>query len=236
MATVHIESKKEDIAKIVLMPGDPKRCEFIAMNYLKDVKQVNSVRGMNAYTGYYQDKMITVFPSGMGIPSMGIYSYELFKEYDVDYIIRLGTCGGYDESLKLKDLILVENSYSESNYAKSLNGTQDKIVKGSQQLNELIYTTSKANNKKIIRGNIYCSDAFYEKEYDFRERSKELDVLGIEMETFALFNNARYLKKEAAAILTVSDVFFDSEKLTSSEREKEIRGMIELALDSCLKL
>ena len=236
MATVHIESKKEEIAKVVLMPGDPKRSEYIAKNFLKDYKLVNSVRGMTAYTGYYKDKLVTVFPSGMGIPSMGIYSYELFKEYGVENIIRIGSCGGYSSRLKLKDVILVQGSYSDSTYAHYLDNYKEHLVESDNTLNNIIESTAKDSNKKIVKGNIYCSDVFYEKEYDYKERAKKLDVLGIEMETFALFNNARYFDKKATALLTVSDLFFSEDKLSSEEREKELNEMITLALDSCLKL
>lgn len=234
--TVHIESKLDEIAKTVLMPGDPKRSEYIAKKYLKDYKLVNSVRGINAYTGYYKDKLVTVFPSGMGIPSMGIYSYELYKEYGVENIIRIGSCGGYASRLKLKDLILVEGSYSESTYAIYLDDYKEKMVYSDKEINNIIESTAKDTNKKIVKGNIYCSDVFYEKDYDYMERAKTLDVLGIEMETFALFNNARKFGKKAAALLTVSDMFGETEKLTSEEREKELNQMIELALDSSLKL
>ena len=234
--TVHIESKLDEIAKTVLMPGDPKRSEYIAKKYLKDYKLVNSVRGINAYTGYYKDKLVTVFPSGMGIPSMGIYSYELYKEYGVENIIRIGSCGGYASRLKLKDLILVEGSYSESTYAIYLDDYKEKMVYSDKEINNIIESTAKDTNKKIVKGNIYCSDVFYEKDYDYMERAKTLDVLGIEMETFALFNNARKFDKKAAALLTVSDIFGETEKLTSEEREKELNQMIELALDSSLKL
>ena len=236
MATVHIESKKEDIAKIVLMPGDPKRSEYIAKKFLKNYKLVNEVRGMTAYTGYYKDRLITIFPSGMGCPSMGIYSYELFKEYDVENIIRIGSCGGYDSSLKLNDVILVTGSYSESVYGKELANYNDKLVKSDDSLNNIIESTAKSNNKKLIKGNIYCCDAFYEDEYDYRERNRDKDVLGIEMETFALFNNAKKFNKKATALLTVSDLFFSDEKLSSEEREKELNDMIILALESSLKL
>ena len=234
--TVHIESKRDEIAKVVLMPGDPKRSEYIANKYLKDVKLVNTVRGMNAYTGYYKDKLVTVFPSGMGIPSMGIYSYELFKEYGVEEIIRIGSCGGYASRLKLKDIILVTGSYSESTYAHFLDNYKEKLVMADNRLNNIIESTAKSSNKKIVKGNIYCSDAFYEMDYDYKKRANELDVLGIEMETFALFNNARKFGKKAAALLTVSDLFGSDEKLTSLEREKELNEMITLALESCLKL
>ncbi len=236
MATIHIESKADEIAPIVLMPGDPKRSEYIAKKFLKDYKLVNSIRGMTAYTGYYKDTLVTIFPSGMGCPSIGIYSYELFKEYDVQSIIRIGSCGGYDRRLKLNDIILVTGSYSESNYANQLDGEKSKMIKASYNLNNVIESTAYDNNIDIMKGNIYCGDAFYEKEYDYKERSRNKEVLGIEMETFALFNNARHFHKEATALLTVSDLFFDDNKLSSEEREKNLNKMIELALESCLKL
>ena len=236
MATVHIESSKGDIAKVVLMPGDPKRSEYIAKKFLKDYKLVNDVRGMTAYTGYYKDKLITVFPSGMGIPSMGIYSYELFKEYDVENIIRIGSCGAYASRLKLNDIILATGSYSESSYGTYLDDYKEKMVLSSNELNKVIESTAKNMDKKIVKGNIYCGEVFYEKEYDYKDRCRDLDVLGIEMETFALFNNARKFNKNASALLTVSDLFFSDDKLTSEEREKELNDMIELALESCLKL
>lgn len=236
MATVHIESNKEDISDIVLMPGDPKRSEYIAKNFLEDYKLVNQVRGMTAYTGYYKNRRITVFPSGMGNASMGIYSYELFKEYDVKNIIRIGSCGGYNKHLKLNDIILSTGSYSESNYAKALSGSLDKQISSSCDLNLLIESVAKEKNIELIKGNIYCSDAFYELEYDYNERAKEKDVLGIEMETFALFNNAKKFNKKATALLTVSDLFFSSDKLSSLDRERNLNEMIILALESCLKI
>jgi len=236
MATVHIESDREDISDIVLMPGDPKRSEYIAKNFLKDYKLVNSVRGMTAYTGYYKDRLVTIFPSGMGNPSMGIYSYELFKEYGVENIIRIGSTGGYSEKLKLNDVILVTESYSESTYGLVLDDYKNKNIMSSNDLNLVIESTAKDNNIDLVKGKIFCSDAFYEKDYDYKERVKELDVLGIEMETFALFNNARKFGKNATALLTVSDLFFSSEKLSSLDREKNLNDMIILALESCLKL
>lgn len=236
MATVHIESNKEDIADVVLMPGDPKRSEYIAKNFLKDYKLVNFVRGMTAYTGYYKDRLVTVFPSGMGNPSMGIYSYELFKEYGVENIIRIGSCGGYSESLKLNDVILVTNSYSDSDYAREMDGFDKKIISSSDELNLVIESTAKNNDINIVKGNIFCSDAFYELDYDYKERTRDKNVLGIEMETFALFNNARKFGRQATALLTVSDLFFSEDKLSSLEREKNLNDMIILALESCLKL
>ena len=236
MATVHIESNRGDISDVVLMPGDPKRSEYIAKNFLKDYKLVNSVRGMTAYTGYYKDKLVTIFPSGMGNPSMGIYSYELFKDYGVENIIRIGSCGGYSDTLRLNDVILVDGSYSESTYAVALNGSPEKLVYSDKELNLIIESTSKDNNVNIVKGNIYCSDAFYEMAYDYKDRVREKNVLGIEMETFALFNNAKKFGKKASALLTVSDLFFSEEKLSSLDREKNMNDMIVLALESCLKL
>ena len=236
MATVHIESNREDISDIVLMPGDPKRSEYIAKKFLKDYKLVNSVRGMTAYTGYYKDRLVTVFPSGMGNPSMGIYSYELFKEYGVENIIRIGSTGGYSDKLKLNDVILVTESYSESTYGLVLDDYKDKNICSSNDLNLVIESAAKDNSIDLVKGKIFCSDAFYEKDYDYKDRVRELDVLGIEMETFALFNNARKFGKNATALLTVSDLFFSSEKLSSLDREKNLNDMIILALESCLKL
>ena len=233
--TPHIESNKEDISKNILMPGDPKRCEYIAKNYLQDYKIVNNVRGMTAYTGYYKGKRITIFPSGMGIPSMGIYSYELYKYYDVENIIRIGSCGGYNHTLKLKDIILVDNSYSQSTYAKYLDGYQDNLVKSTKNLNDIILKTSNELNMNIIKGTICSTDVFYEKDYK-NKPIEEYNILGVEMESFALFNNARTLGKNAACLLTVSDLFFSEDKLTSLEREQNLNEMIVLALESCLKL
>lgn len=233
--TVHIASNKEDISKNILMPGDPKRCEYIAKNYLQDYKIVNNVRGMTAYTGYYKGKRITIFPSGMGIPSMGIYSYELYKYYDVENIIRIGSCGGYNHTLKLKDIILVDNSYSQSTYAKYLDGYQDNLVKSTKNLNDIILKTSNELSMNIIKGTICSTDVFYEKDYK-NKPIEEYNILGVEMESFALFNNARTLGKNAACLLTVSDLFFSEDKLTSLEREQNLNEMIVLALESCLKL
>lgn len=236
MPTVHIEAKKEDIAKIVLMPGDPKRAEYIAKKYLKDAKVVNLIRKMSAYTGYYNDKLVTVFPSGMGIPSMGIYSYELFKEYDVDTIIRIGSMGAYVKELGLKDIILVNNSVSNSTYAKMMDGYDKIYVPSNQLVNNVIINTANVRNIKIKQGNIYSSDVFYEQNNDYVSKVKNYNVCGVEMETFALFTNARILGKKASALLTVSDTFFSDDKLSAIEREQNLDNMIILALEASLKL
>jgi purine nucleoside phosphorylase len=233
--STHIESKLEDISSVVLMPGDPKRCEYIARKFLANSKIVNNVRGMTAYTGFYKSKKITVFPSGMGCPSMGIYSYELFKEYNVDTIIRIGTMGGYTD-LKLKDIVLVDNSITNSNYGKYLCNYPNININGDMELNNIILNTSKELGLNIYNGNIYSSDVFYEQNNDFKDKVAKYNVLGVEMESFALFINAKLLNKKAATLLMVSDSFIYPDKLSSLEREKGLDNLITLALETSLKL
>mgnify|MGYP000711208939 CR=1 FL=1 len=233
--STHIESKLEDISSVVLMPGDPKRCEYIARKFLANSKIVNNVRGMTAYTGFYKSKKITVFPSGMGCPSMGIYSYELFKEYNVDTIIRIGTMGGYTD-LKLKDIVLVDNSITNSNYGKYLCNYPNININGDMELNNIILNTSKELGLNIYNGNIYSSDVFYEQNNDFKDKVAKYNVLGVEMESFALFINAKLLNKKAATLLMVSDSFIYPDKLSSLEREQGLDNLITLALETSLKL
>lgn len=233
--STHIESKLEDISSVVLMPGDPKRCEYIARKFLANSKIVNNVRGMTAYTGFYKSKKITVFPSGMGCPSMGIYSYELFKEYNVDTIIRIGTMGGYTD-LKLKDIVLVDNSITNSNYGKYLCNYPNININGDMELNNIILNTSKELGLNIYNGNIYSSDVFYEQNNDFKDKVAKYNVLGVEMESFALFTNAKLLNKKAATLLMVSDSFIYPDKLSSLEREQGLDNLITLALEISLKL
>ena len=233
--STHIESKLEDISSVVLMPGDPKRCEYIARKFLANSKIVNNVRGMTAYTGFYKSKKITVFPSGMGCPSMGIYSYELFKEYNVDTIIRIGTMGGYTD-LKLKDIVLVDNSITNSNYGKFLCNYPNININGSIELNSAIESTAATLNIKVNKGNIYSSDVFYEQNNDFKDKVSKYSVLGVEMESFALFTNAKLLGKRASTVLMVSDSFLSSNKLSSLEREQGLDNLITLALETCLKI
>lgn len=233
--SVHIESKKEDISNIVLMPGDPKRCEYVAKKFLANARLINNVRGMTAYTGYYKSKKITVFPSGMGCPSMGIYSYELFKEYNVDNIIRIGTMGAYT-NLKLKDIVLVDNSITNSNYGRFLCNYNNINIESNKELNNIIEVTSNNLGMKINKGNIYTSDVFYEQNNDFKDKVSKYSVLGVEMESFALFMNAKLLRKRASTLLMVSDSFLFPEQLSSLEREQGLDNLITLALESSLKI
>lgn len=233
--SVHIESKKEDISNVVLMPGDPKRCEYIARKFLANARIVNNVRGMTAYTGYYKSKKITLFPSGMGIPSMGIYSYELFKDYDVNTIIRIGTMGAYT-NLNLKDIVLVTNSITDSNYGRYLCNYPNINIESNIELNNIIENTSNEINTKIVKGNIFSSDVFYEQNGNYQDKVNKYNVLGVEMESFALFINAKLLGKKASTLLMVSDCFLTNGKLTSMEREQGLDNLIILALESSLKL
>lgn len=233
--SIHIESRKEDISDVVLMPGDPKRCEYIAKKFLANSKLVNNVRGMTAYTGYYKSKKITIFPSGMGCPSMGIYSYELFKDYDVNNIIRIGTVGAYTD-LKLKDVVLVTNSFTNSSYGKHLCNYNNAVIDSNLELNNIIENTANSLNIKINKGNIYCSDVFYEQNSNYKNLVQNYAVLGVEMESFALFINAKLLNKKASTLLMVSNSFLFKEELSSLEKEQGLDSMIILALESCLKL
>lgn len=231
MATPHIESDKKDISKYIIMPGDPKRAKYIAENYLENMTLVNSVRGMTAYTGYYKNKMVTIFPSGMGIPSMGIYSYELMKEYDAEVLIRIGTMGAYDEELNLNDIVIAESAFSNSNYSVELTGEVQKTVYADKDLLNLAINNINKINSKVKVGRIQSSEAFYGKT-DFVKMRDENNVLGVEMEAYALYLNAEQNNKKALTILTVSDSFVKKGILTSEEREKKVDNMIVLALET----
>ena len=230
--TPHINALEGEIAKVVIMPGDPLRAKYIAENYLKDYKLVNTVRNIYAYTGYYNDKLVTVMASGMGMPSIGIYSYELYKFYNVEKIIRIGTCGVYTDKVNLFDVILVDNAYSDSSFAKVQNGYNDNIISASKELNNKIKETGKNNNIDLVEGTIYSSDVFYKENDNYEVLRDKYNCLGVEMESFALFSNAKVLNKEAACLLTVTDHFITKEKASSTDREKSLNKMIELALKS----
>ena len=234
MATPHIESKVEDIASIVLMPGDPKRAKYIALNYLDNVKLVNEVRGMSAYTGYYENTRITIFPSGMGIPSMGIYSHELFNFYNVDYIIRIGTMGSYDKDLNVGDVFLATKSYSNSSYIEVIDDN-NAYPESSTYINDIILKICEEEGMDIKTGTIYSSDVFYSND-DYREISKKYNVKGVEMESFALLMEAKRAGKEATTICTVSDSFVTKVELSSEERQNNLDNMIKIALKASLKL
>ena len=229
MSTIHIDADKEDIANLVIMPGDPLRAKFIAEEYLDNYKLVNTSRNMYGYTGYYKGKRVSVIPSGMGNASMGIYSYELYNNYDVDVIIRVGTCGTYKKDVNLYETVLVDTSYSNSSYGKNL-GYNENHIKSSQRINEKIEAASNTCGINVLKSNIHNTDTFYNKnEFNY-------DCLGVEMETFALFVNAMIFNKDASALLTVSDNLVLNSKITAKEREKSTINMIVLALEAIITL
>ena len=242
MSTPHNEANLDDIAKTVIMPGDPLRAKYIAEKFLNDYRLVNQVRGIYAYTGNYKGKEITVMASGMGMPSMGIYSYELFKFYDVENIIRIGSCGAYVPELNLFDIVLSKSIFSESNFALTFHNDDCHMIDANEELNKKIKETSNKNNIKIIEGNTICSDCFdpYMTQEDFdsfmARVPKDFNALSAEMEAFALCYNAKLLNKKATCLMTVVDSRFKTQVATSEEREKGLDNMIKIALDATLEL
>lgn len=234
--TPHIEAKKEEIAKTVIMPGDPLRAKYIAENYLENYKLVSKVRNTYAYTGYYKGVRLTVMASGMGMPSIGIYSYELYKFYDVENIIRVGSAGAYTDSLKLYDIVLATSSYSESSFALTQNNCAKNILYSSIFLNEKIKEAAEKLKIKINPCVIHSSDVFYKENDNFRELYKNYECMACEMESFALFHNANVLSKNAACLLTISDNFITGEKTTSTERQNSFTKMMEVALEAAINL
>lgn len=233
--TPHNSAKKGEIANIVLMPGDPMRAKWISETYLEDAKLVNQVRGIYAYTGMYKGVRVTVMASGMGIASMGIYSYELYSMYDVDTIIRIGSAGAYTKNLKLYDLILTVNSVSESTYAKVQANVLEDTIAASNDINQLIMDTAKEEGIPLHLCNIECSDVFYKENNDYT-KWVEKGCFACEMESFALFHNAKVLGKKAACLLTVSNNWETGEETTAEERQNAFSQMVELALESIIKV
>lgn len=240
MPTPHNNANIDDIANIVIMPGDPLRAKYIAENFLDSFKLVNDVRGMYAYTGFYKEKRLTVMASGMGIPSMGIYSYELYHFYNVDYIIRIGTCGAFIKDLDLLDIILVDKSYTESNYALSFDNKNIHLANSSSELNEIIKTQAEKSNIKYFEGSTLCNECFDPYIPDIKTMldriPKDIVISGCEMEAFALFYNAKREGKHASCLLNVVDCLTNKASLSSSQRQNGLNTMIRLALDSTLNL
>ena len=235
--TVHIESKKEDIADIVLMPGDPLRAKYIAEKFLTDYKLVNKVRNMLGYTGYYKGKLVTVFASGMGVPSMGIYSYELYKFYDVKKIIRIGTSGSFNKNIKVLDVVLSTGAYSNTYFPKLLDNKSINYIESSKSLNDTIIKVANEKNISLKTGKTITSDVFdlYASSMEeFKANFPDDDFLAAEMEAFGLFYIANKFNREASCLMTVVDSFYDTKSLTSEEREKSLDEMITLALDSII--
>ena len=228
--TPHIGCAPEDFAKTVLMPGDPLRAQFIAENFLEDAKMVNNVRGIHGYTGTYKGKPVSVMASGMGMPSMAIYSYELFNFYDVDNIIRVGTAGVINPSLKVRDVVFGQGACTNSNFEKQFNlpGTYAPIC--SFELLEKAVNAAKDMGIDPIVGNLYSSDIFYDDAQSLKDWQK-MGVLATEMEAAALYMNAARAGKNALAICTISDNPFTGEVTTPEERQNTFTTMMKIALE-----
>jgi len=234
MATPHIEANKGDFADVVLMPGDPMRAKLVAETYLEDLTLVNQVRGILGYTGTYKGKRISVMASGMGMPSIGIYSYELFSVYDVKAIIRIGSAGSYVPELALGDVVLEEYAWSESTFGKVQNGSDEQIKYPSSRLNAVIKGAAEQLGEQLACAPVHSTDVFYQEgpaDY-FKTVNAEHGCACVEMESFGLFHNADALGKEAACLLTISDSFVSEEKMSASERQNSFHKMILIALEA----
>jgi purine-nucleoside phosphorylase len=230
--SIHISAKAGEIAPIVLMPGDPLRAKHIAEKFLQDLQLVSSTRNMYYYTGTYKGVRLTIGGSGMGCPSIGIYSFELYSDYNVDCIIRIGTCGAYLPTINLYELINVERAYSESTYAKNAFGYPRDHYYHQGKAYTTINETAQAMNIPLLKGAIHSGDAFYRTDKELPQIAVINDCLAAEMEAFALFANAQVLNKTAATLLTVSDNIVTKQMISPDEREKSLGTMIGLALES----
>jgi purine-nucleoside phosphorylase len=236
MATPHNQATKGQIAKTVLMPGDPLRAEFIAKTFLEDVKKFNDVRNMFGFTGTYKGKEVSVMGSGMGMPSIGIYSYELYTQYDVENIIRIGSAGSYCEEAKVYDVVLATEAYSESSFAKTQSGYDKDKTYPSKELNQAIKDSALKLGIDLHEGCIHSSDVFYREDKSpyYKRLYEEKGCLAVEMESFALFHNASVLGKHAACLLTISDCFPSEEKATPEERQNAFTDMMKVALEASI--
>ena len=239
MSTPHNRAKNGDFAKTVLMPGDPLRAQFIAETFLESPRLVTDVRGMLGYTGTYQGRPVSVMGSGMGMPSIGIYSYELYTQYGVESIIRIGSAGSYTEKARLFDVVLATGAYSESSYAATQSGDSSDIQRPSEALNAALRRSAGAQGIPLIEGIIHSSDVFYRQPSDqkptYWERLRdEKGCLAVEMESFALFQNAKVLGKHAACLLTISDSFVSPEATTAEQRQTSFTAMMKVALGAQL--
>jgi len=230
--SIHIAAKPGQIAPVVLMPGDPLRAKHIADNYLNDVELVSSTRNIYFFTGNYKGNRLTIGASGMGCPSIGIYSYELYSEYGVECIMRIGTCGAYLTSINLFDLINAEKAFSESTYAKWAFGYEENGFEHQGRMYDVINQTANKLNLPLLKGNVHSGDPFYRVDPALPKIAVDNNCLAAEMEAFALYANAKYFKKTAACLLTVSDIIPARKMITAEEREKSLDQMTTLALES----
>ena len=236
MPTPHNTAKKGEIAKTVLMPGDPLRAKFIAETFLDDIKLVNSVRNMLAYTGKYPGKEVTIMGSGMGIPSIGIYSYELYNFYDVDRIIRIGSAGSVCPDLKLFDIVIAQGASTNSNWIKQYNLPENSTYSAISSYEALssAVESAKRHNFRFKVGQVLSGDNFYNDPQEVWSKWAAMGILCLEMESYGLFATAAQANKEALAILTISDSLLTHEETTAEERQTSFTNMMKVALD-CIK-
>ena len=233
--TPHINAKMGDFAKTVLMPGDPLRAKYIAENHLTDVKQVNSVRGALGFTGLYKGKPVSVMASGMGMPSISIYSYELFEGYGVENIIRVGTAGAMNKNLKIGDIVVGMGASTNSGIMKECSLSGFSAIADYTLLNTLCAVANERNTKLNV-GNLFSSDLFYGGDPDFLEKWSSVGVLAVEMEAAALYLNAAKLGKGALAICTISDSLVTGEATTAEQRQTAFNEMMVLALETAIRV
>jgi len=232
--TPHIEAKKGDIAKTVIMPGDPLRAKFIAENFFDDAAQFNGVRGMLGYTGKYRGHTLSVMGSGMGIPSMGIYAYELFKFYDVDAIIRVGTAGGIADGLALRDIVIAMGASTNSAFMEQYGLAGDFAPLADFGLLHNAAKCAEAAGVPCKVGNVLTSDTFYGDDPEAMAAWRKMGVLAVEMEAAGLYATAARLGKKALAVLTISDMVFTHEATSAQERQESFTKMMEIALDAAI--
>lgn len=238
MSTPHNAANNGDIAKTVLMPGDPLRAKYIAETYLENPVEFNTVRNMFGYTGTYKGHKLSVMGSGMGMPSIGIYSYELYSFYGVENIIRIGSAGAYTDTLDLFDIVLANSAWSESTFALAQSGVQGDIQYPSKELNGAINKAASSLGTHITEARIHSSDVFYhESNVDgHNEFFQKHDCVCVEMESFALFHNAQVLGKNAACLLTISDSLVTHAATSAEERQNSFNKMMEVALETAISL
>ncbi|MCL2236293.1 MAG: purine-nucleoside phosphorylase [Defluviitaleaceae bacterium] len=232
--TPHIETRAGEIAKTVLMPGDPLRAKFIATNFLEDARQFNGVRGMLGFTGKYKGQQLSVMGSGMGIPSMGIYAYELYKFFEVETIIRVGTAGGIAEGIALRDIVIAQGACTDSNFISQfgLKGTFAPIA--DFDLVTSAVNAAKSAGKAVRVGNVLTSDVFYGDDPNTMKDWQKMGVLAVEMEAAGLYATAARLNKKAMAVLTISDMVFTEEATTPEERQESFTDMMKIALEAAI--
>ncbi|MBQ9987395.1 MAG: purine-nucleoside phosphorylase [Erysipelotrichales bacterium] len=235
MPTPHIQAQLGDIAKTVLMPGDPLRAKYIAETFLEDPVCFNTIRNILGYTGTYKGKKVSIMASGVGMPSIGVYSYELYTHYHVENIIRIGSAGSYTEELDLGDVLIAKDAWSDSSYALVQNNDPSDIQVPSQELMHKCISAAKENGIPYKYGRLYSSDVFYVEPHAIKDWYKDHGCLAVEMESFALFSNAKVLGKRAACIVTISDNLVTHQGLSAKERETSFTNMMKIALETAIQ-